>query len=352
MVKYRGTTPPFRGPDDEILPNSIAEISYLRLGGFDQWVMIRGVDIANPILILLHGGPGFPEMRLFRTFNVPLEQYYTVVYWMQRGTSKSFDRHMPASSLTIEQFITDLDELVELLRARFGKENVVLYGHSWGSVLGVLYASHFPEKVAAYIGTGQIGEWAAFETASYQFVLAEAERRRHRKAIRELRDIGPPPHAFWDMVVERKWVTRFAGIVRGMSLWKFTRITLGGPEASIFDLPNILRSQLVTPKVMWQELMGVNLIKTAPELRMPVFFFLGCLDRVVTAETSIAYYNVLQAPSKTLIWFEESGHEPPAEEPEKFNSLMIEMVRPVAVTSSSRSLVYWHGDRPILLPDR
>lgn len=327
-MKHPGTTPLFRGTDGEILQNSIAEISYLRLGGFDQWVMIRGENIANPILILLHGGPGFPEMRLFRTFNAALEQHYTVVYWMQRGTSKSFDRRMPPSSLTIEQFIADLDELVEMLRARFGKEKVVLYGHSWGSVLGVLYASRCPEKVAAYVGTGQIGEWAAFETASYTFVLAEAERRRHRKAIRELRGIGPPPYGFWDMVVERKWITLFAGILRGMSLWRFIRITLGGPEASIFDLPNILRSQLVTPKVMWQELIGVNLIKTAPALRVPVFFFLGRHDRVVAAETSVAYFDVLQAPSKTLIWFEESGHEPPAEEPDKFNAAMADLVLP------------------------
>ncbi|MFO0698605.1 MAG: alpha/beta hydrolase [Nitrospira sp.] len=334
-MKHRGTTPAFRGPDGEILPGSIAEISYLRLGGFDQWVMIRGKNIADPILILLHGGPGFPEMRLFRTFNAALEQYYTVVYWMQRGTSKSFDRRMPASSLTIEQFITDLDELVDLMRKRFGKGKVALYGHSWGSVLGALYASRFPEKVAAYVGTGQVGEWAAFETASYTFVLTEAERRRHRKAIRELGAIGPPPHAFWDMVLERKWITRFFGIVRGMSLWRFTRITLGGPEASVFDLPDILQSQLVTPKAMWQELIAVNLIKAAPALNVPVFFFIGRHDRVVAPETSVAYYDVLQAPSKTLIWFEESGHEPPAEEPEKFNSLMAELVRPVVLSSST-----------------
>jgi pimeloyl-ACP methyl ester carboxylesterase len=297
--------------------------------------MIRGENIANPVLILLHGGPGFPEMRLFRTFNAALEQHYTVVYWMQRGTSKSFDRRMPASSLTIEQFVADLDELIELLRARFGKEKVVLYGHSWGSVLGVLYASRFPDKVAAYVGTGQIGEWASFEAVSYAFALAEAERRQHRKAIRELRAIGPPPHALLDMVVERKWITRFVGIVRGMSLWRFTCITLGGPEASIFDLPNILLSQFVTPKAMWQELIAVNLIKTAPSLRMPVFFFLGRHDRVVVPEASVAYFDVLSAPSKRLVWFEDSGHEPPAEEPEKFNRLMAELVRPVAVAASA-----------------
>jgi hypothetical protein len=30
-----GTTPPFRGPKGEIVPGSIAEVNYLRLGGLD-----------------------------------------------------------------------------------------------------------------------------------------------------------------------------------------------------------------------------------------------------------------------------------------------------------------------------
>jgi len=55
-MKHLGRTPPFRGPNGELVPGSIAEISCLRLGGLDQWVMIRGESVANPPLILLHGG--------------------------------------------------------------------------------------------------------------------------------------------------------------------------------------------------------------------------------------------------------------------------------------------------------
>jgi esterase/lipase len=43
---------------------------------------------------------------------------------------------------------------------------------------------------------------------------------------------------------------------------------------------------------------------------MPVFFFLGRRDHQVPAETSAAYFDVLTAPSKRLVWFEESRHEP------------------------------------------
>jgi hypothetical protein len=95
------------------VPGSIAEIAYHRLGGVDQWVMIRGESVANPPLILLHGGPGFSETAFFRHFNGPLEQIFTVVYWDQRGAGKSFDRKISRSSMTVEQFISDLDQLVD-----------------------------------------------------------------------------------------------------------------------------------------------------------------------------------------------------------------------------------------------
>lgn len=330
-MRSRGTTPPFRGPDGQILPGSIAEIVYLRLGGLDQWVMIRGRSVANPILILLHGGPGFSEMRLFRTFNAPLEDQYVVVYWEQRGTNKSYNGNIPPSSMTVEQFLSDLDELVDVVCGHFGNDKIVLYGHSWGSVLGVLYAARFPQKVAAYVGTGQIGDWPASERASYDFVLAEAERRNNHRALQELRAIGNPPHTFDKMMIQRKWLMGFVGIVRGMSMWRLSRILLGGPEASIIDLPNILRGSLWSPELMWTDISSLDLTKAVPALQMPVFFFIGRHDHVVAAETSAAYFEVLSAPSKRFVWFEESAHEPAVEEADKFNVAMVELVLPAAV---------------------
>jgi pimeloyl-ACP methyl ester carboxylesterase len=311
------------------MPGSIAEIAYLHLGGIDQWVMIRGESISNPVLILLHGGPGFPEMRLFRTFNAALEKSFTVVYWEQRGTGKSFNRRIPRSSMTVAQFVADLDELVDTVRKRFGKDKVAIYGHSWGSALGVLYAARFPEKVATYVGTGQIGDFPASELASYAFTLAEAERRNNGKALKELRAIGPPPHTTQKMMVQRKWLTRFVGIVRGMSLWEFSRVILGRPESSLFDLPSIMRGMLFSTYAMWPEFSALNLLNAAPTLKMPVFFFIGRHDRVVAPECSAAYFETLTAPSKRLVWFEKSAHEPPVEEAAKFNTLMAELVRPV-----------------------
>jgi|SRR5579862_418038 len=324
-MKHTGKTPPFRGARGEILAGSIAEIAYLRLGGLDQWVMIRGENVANPLLIFVHGGPGFPEMRLFRFFNSSLEQHFTVVYWEQRGTNKSFDPTIPRSSMTVGQFLSDLDELVDVLLYRFGKQKVAIYGHSWGSALGVLYVARFPEKVAAYFGAGQVGNWPASEVLCYEFTLSEAERRGNRKALRDLRAIGPPPHTAKKMMVQRKWLTRFVGMVRCMSMWEFSRIILSRPESSIWDLPNILRGTLFSTYTMWDEVSALNLTQLAPVLEVPVVILVGRNDHIIAPEISVAYFNILSAPSKRLIWFEDSAHEPPFEEPTKFNAIMAEL---------------------------
>jgi|SRR5579872_1278102 len=330
-MKHLGNTPPFRGPNGKILPDSIAEIRYLHLGGLDQWVMIRGESLANPPLIFLHGGPGMTEMRFFRRFNAPLEKSFTIVNWDQRGVGKSFDRKIPRSSMTVEQFIADLDELVEAVRTRVGKRKVAIFGHSWGSALGVLYAARFPEKVAVYVGSGQIGDWPAGESSSYAFVLAEAERRNNRKALKELRAIGPPPHTAKKLWVQRTWLQRFAGQLEARALWNMGRILLGGPESSICDLPNFLHGFRFSLDAMWAEVSALNLMNVAPAFQMPVFFFLGRRDHWVPPEISVAYFDLLIAPSKKLVWFEESGHEPFMDEPDKFNAAMVELVRPVAL---------------------
>ncbi len=328
-MRHLGKTPAFHGPDGEAVSGSIAEIAYRHIGRLDQWVMIRGESVANPPLILLHGGPGLSETGFFRHFNAPLEKSFTVVYWDQRGAGKSFDPNIPRSSMTVEQFISDLDELVGVVCGRLGKTKVAIFGHSWGSALGVLYAARFPEKVAAYVGSGQIGDWAAAESATYAWALAEAQRRGKRRAVKKLRAIGPPPHSAKSLFTQRTLLSRLEGRMGVRAMWDLGRVVLGGPESSIFDLPGSWRGFRFSIGSMWTEVTRLNLIEVAPSLQTPVFFFLGRQDHWVPPEISVAYLDALTAPSKKLVWFERSGHEPFVDEPAKFNSAMAELVHPV-----------------------
>jgi pimeloyl-ACP methyl ester carboxylesterase len=250
-MRNPGKTPPFRGADGNIVAGSVAEIGYRRLGGVDQWVLIRAESVAGPPLIMLHGGPGFSETGVFRHFNAPLEKSFAVVYWDQRGAGKSSDPTLPRSSMTVEQFLCDLDELVDAVCERLGADRVAIFGHSWGSVLGVLYAARFPAKVAAYVGSGQIGDWPAAESGSYAFALGEAQRRGWRRAVSKLQAIGPPPYSAEAVFTERTQVVRLEGGMRPRALCKIGRAVLTGRESSIFELPGVIRGFRSTMDAMW-----------------------------------------------------------------------------------------------------
>jgi pimeloyl-ACP methyl ester carboxylesterase len=115
------------------------------------------------------------------------------------------------------------------------------------------------------------------------------------------------------------------------------RSFVGLPELSIGDLFNLIRGFRFSSFAMWDQVSKLNLTEAAPELKMPVFFFLGRRDRWVPPETSVAYLDVLTAPVKQLVWFELSGHEPFVDEADKFNASMVELVRPVAMAPDRRA---------------
>jgi pimeloyl-ACP methyl ester carboxylesterase len=116
------------------------------------------------------------------------------------------------------------------------------------------------------------------------------------------------------------------------------RALFGRPESSILDLPNLVKGFGFTLDAMWAEVSKLNLLKLVPALKMPVVILVGRRDHWVPPETSVAFFDALAAPSKELVWFEHSGHEAFVDEPEKFNSTMVELVRRLASLASTESL--------------
>ena len=49
----------------------------------------------------------------------------------------------------------------------------------------------------------------------------------------------------------------------------------------------------------------------------------GRLDQVAPGDAAQRYASSLEAPSKQLVWFENSAHTPHLEEPEKFRELLM-----------------------------
>src|ERR1017187_8175769 len=96
---------------------SIASLEKIELGNLKQYVLIRSIDINNPILLFIHGGPGMPLMYLSHSFQRPLEKRFTVVQWDQRGAGKSYDpAAIPTETINVEQYIADAIQLIDTLR--------------------------------------------------------------------------------------------------------------------------------------------------------------------------------------------------------------------------------------------
>ena len=297
------------------------------INGVPQAVWFRARDTHSPPLIFLHGGPGVSEGALFRHFNSELENHFLVVTWEQRGAGRSFRPDIPPESMTIAQFVRDLDDLVDLVRERFGARRVALLGHSWGSAIGILYAHHYPDKVSAYIGTGQIASNPEGDLHSYQFAYAMAMQRKDRGALQKLRTMGPPPYS----VKQRLWlgrlVERYGGMFRGdLTTGKLILTALGEPEASLWDLVQFGRGNKFSLTHLWPEFSRLRLIGKFTRFEVPVFFILGRHDEHVPSVLAAEYFRQIEAPAKRLYWLERSGHYPPFEEPDVFNRILVQHI--------------------------
>jgi pimeloyl-ACP methyl ester carboxylesterase len=139
--------------------------------------------------------------------------------------------------MTIEQFLRDLDEVVELVKRRFHKDKVVLLGHSWGTVLGTIYSFRHPEKVSAYVGVAQISNNLEDARLPCEFATTQTHERADDNALRELQAICPSPRSVDDRLALGRRVERFGGMFHGdLSTGKLIWGALCTDEANLIDL--------------------------------------------------------------------------------------------------------------------
>ncbi|HRC73952.1 MAG TPA: alpha/beta fold hydrolase [Candidatus Competibacter sp.] len=323
-------TRPFTDAAGRPVPDSIAAMETWMVGNSPQSLWIRGLDVRQPAVILLHGGPGTSESGLFRHYDADLERHFLMVYWEQRGAGRSYHSALPRDSMTIEQFERDLDEVVDRVRQRFGKDRVILLAHSWGTVLGTIYAYRHPEKVAAYIGIGQIADFAEGERLSYDWALSEAVRRRHSRASADLDAMRPGPRSVDEELRKGRWVEAFGGVFhRNLSTGTLIRAALSTDEVNLVDLWKFGRGNRFSLENLRPQYSKVDLTRYR-SFAVPVLFFLGRYDWQTPAVLAERYFETLTAPCKRLVWFERSAHNPPFEEPEAFVHAMATEVLPLA----------------------
>jgi pimeloyl-ACP methyl ester carboxylesterase len=323
-------------PLSEFRQRKIHHFEMVKIGGVSQAILINGKNPSNPVLVYLHGGPGFP-MLPFDPYDLnikKLEEHFTIVYWEQRGTGKSYHKSLPHESMNVEQFISDTREVIEYTRKKLNVEKVFLWGHSWGSNLGAIYASRFPETLHAYISTGQSVNPFLNERLAYEFVQEKALKTNNKRALRQLAKIDTiaSNYTVGNALTLRKWVYKYGGIVfdnaneRPYVDLDEVMAILTYPAYSWLGKLNLILNPYFSINTLWEDLKALNLFQEAPHIDVPVYFLIGRHDIIVSHVLAEQYFQKLQAPrGKRLIWFEHSAHRPYQEESEKFHATMMQI---------------------------
>jgi pimeloyl-ACP methyl ester carboxylesterase len=324
------STPPILDAQGRAVPNSIAVMEKVKLGGAEEWITIRGKDSRNPVLLFLAGGPGGTQLVAERRALAGLENHFVVVNWEQPGSGKSFDA-VDRSKLTVDRYIADAHELVLNLRQRFGKEKVYVLGESWGSALGIMVVQRYPELFQAFIGTAQMVAFLENDQICYDFALRLAQERGDTKQVAKLNRQGPPPYYGNDVALKSaayltetfNYMNKDPAIANpGFN----TLQDLAGSEYGLYDKLNFVRGLLDTFGIVYPQLWDVDFRKQATRLEVPVYFLIGRHDVNAPPHLTEEYFNLLTAPHKELIWFERSGHNPWMNESDKFVDVMVNKI--------------------------
>lgn len=322
-----------------VAPGGVDESYTTTIGGIPQWVNVRGQDRANPIILFVHGGPAAPLMPSLWEFQRPIEEYFTVVNYDQRGAGKTFLETDPATisdTIRIERYVDDAIELAEYIRQRYGQRKLILMGHSWGTVVGMKAALKRPELFHAYVGVGQVINSRDNEQLSFQHGLDQAKAHNNAAAIAELESIAPypgkQPITRERIIIARKWAQFYGGLSAhrdGGAKYYFDAPLLS-PEydckaARAVDEGNVFTLGRILPEFLQVD------YKPVRRFPIPVVMFMGRHDYTTPSAPTATWLEQVEAPYKKGVWFERSAHMIPWEEPGKTVVSLLEHVRPLAV---------------------
>lgn len=309
----------------------IDQTVFVNVGGVLQWVRIRGQDRSNPVLLMLHGGPGIATSPFPATTLYPLTRDFTVVQWDQRGAGKTYSRSgAVGANVTLDRMAQDGIEVAQFAARQLGKPKVIVLGHSWGSMLAVRMVKARPDLFYAYVGTGQAVNQGVSKAIAYRQLLAEARARGDSKALAELQAIGSPPYATTAKAsVHTRWANSYEPGNR-RPIEQIPMILLDS-DAGLFDIRDYMQGISSSQDHFRDQVNADDLRALGPEFQVPVFVFQGARDNVTPIAPVKAWFDAIQAPHKELALIPDAGHNALFTRQPQFLALLVERVRPLAV---------------------
>lgn len=294
---------------------AIDEKGFVTIGSIPQWMRIKGSSCSNPVIVMVHGGPGNPTTPFADNVYQPWEKNFTIVQWDQRGAGMTYGRTPLADDvpLRVEQLRDDGLDVARLAARRFGKRQVILMGGSWSSVLGVYMAKAEPALFCGILSTSQLVT-AFGQRDSYDATLARARAAGDAESIAKLDAIGPPP-----------WTNpRNPGILRRVIV-KYERLSTTPAPASWwatspgYTTPKAEADYAAGEDYSWLQFVGmkgdgigahIDLYKLGGTFDLPFYMVQGQEDLLTMPEPSRRYFDFIEAPRKEFVLVPRAGHDP------------------------------------------
>ncbi|WP_058835585.1 alpha/beta fold hydrolase [Luteimonas abyssi] len=319
-----------------VTPNGVQEAFEVTLGGARQAVSVRGADRDNPILLYIHGGPGAVAMPMAWTHQRAWEDFFTVVQWDQRGAGTSYRLEDPdaiAPTMTPERYRDDAIELIDLLRARYGQDKVIVLGHSWGTIVGLSVAAARPDLLHAYIGLGQIIDSRENERTGMTWTLDRAREAGDTEAVAAIEALQPYPDGDRFSIEQADGWRRFSQRYGALAAYRenanfYLRAPRLSPEYDAADRKAWADGSLLSVTTLWPRLRDVS-FDDLDRLDVPVLMFMGRHDYTTPSPLAARWLEAVDAPHKRAVWFEHSAHLAPIEEPGRFLAALLQEVLPL-----------------------
>jgi proline iminopeptidase len=262
-------------------------------------IRVNGVELFyaeegnGPPCLLLHGGPGLDHQE-FVPWLSPLASSIRLIYLDYRGNGRS--KRIPPEQFTTAAVVED----VEALRRALGFEQIAVLGHSFGGFIALSYALAYPSSVSRLIVSCSAPSYAIGAEAEEQLaafgspqVAAAFARENDMQSDEDMRaiilDELPFYFATYPDEIKRAaedWANRTRYSATLSSWWSVNQMPL-------YDV----RSHL-------------------GELQMPALILAGRYDRVCSLNQATMMRQAI--PGARLIVFEQSGHMPQIEEPDRY----------------------------------
>lgn len=239
--------------------------------------------------------------------------------------------------MRVNQFISDCNELIDILRVRFHQEKIYLAAHSWGTVIGLSIASQYPEKLHAYVGISQLLNWTNNDKLCYEWVKSKAQDANDTKTLKKLDELGKPPYIKsvkqwtdfrlplmkYNTMIYKSNTVKHQGMISGLKLF------LNSKEYSLKDIFHTFYSsyKMTYTQEIIEDFAKIKL-ESITRIDVPIFFLHGKRDVHVNGEPVNKFFDDLKAQfGKTLVWYDNSSHMFHPEDAKEIEKFIIEIVK-------------------------